>query len=258
MNTVAPENIVSIDVLKDASAAAIYGTRGANGVIIITTKSGKRDEKCSVTYSSYASISNFANKLDFMTADDVRNGLTGFKDQGSDTDWVDAISRTAFTHNHNFNITGGNKTTTYSADFSYRNAQGVILDTYNNEMKMRMNLSHWMLNDMLKVSFDLQKSWHKNSVTNASSGSDVSNIYHQALVRNPTAPIKNDDGSWNEDFSASYYYNPVEIIKELDGTYKTEDTRMTANLTFEPIKGWQTNLMLGTSRYNTHTSTFYT
>lgn len=258
LNTVAPENIESIDVLKDASAAAIYGTRGANGVIIITTKSGKRDEKCAVTYSGYASISNFANKLDFMTADDVRSGLTGFKDLGSDTDWVDAISRTAFTHNHNFNITGGSKTTTYSADFSYRNAEGVILDTYNKEMKMKMNVSHWMMNDMLKVSFDLQKSWHKNSVTNASSGNDTSNIYHQALIRNPTAPIKNEDGSWNEDFSASYYYNPVEIIKELDGEYKTEDTRMTGNITFEPIKGWQTNLMLGTSRYNTHTSTFYT
>jgi TonB-linked SusC/RagA family outer membrane protein len=257
LNTVAPENIESIDVLKDASAAAIYGTRGANGVIIITTKTGKRDTKCTSSYSGYISASNFAKKLDFMDGSDVRAGHTNFTDKGYDTDWLDAISRTAFTQNHNFNITGGNETTTYSADFTYRHAQGVIIDTYNDEMKMHMNVSHWMLDNMLKVSFDLQKSWHKNSVTNASNG-DNTNIYHQAIIRNPTSPITNEDGSWNENLSVSYYYNPVAMIKEIDGEYKTEDTRMTGNFTFEPIKGWQTNLMLATDRYNTHTSSFYT
>lgn len=120
LSTVAPENIESIDVLKDASAAAIYGTRGANGVILITTKTGKRESHTTASYSGYVSASMFGKKLDFMDASDVRAGKTNFTDKGYDTDWLDAISRTGFTHNHNFNITGGTEKTVYSADFAYR------------------------------------------------------------------------------------------------------------------------------------------
>lgn len=257
LGTVSPENIESIDVLKDASAAAIYGTRGAAGVILITTKAGRREQTTHASYSGYLSTSNFYKTLDFMNGQDVRNGLTNFTDKGYDTDWIDAISRTALTHNHNVAISGGSKSTTYSADFTYRNAQGVIIDTYSNEMKMKANVSHWMFNDILKIGFDLQKSYHKNSVNNASNG-DNSNIWHQAIIRNPTSPIKNADGSWDENFSASYYYNPVAMLEELQGEYKTEETRMTGDITVEPIKGWKTKLMLSTDRSNAHTSTFYT
>jgi TonB-dependent SusC/RagA subfamily outer membrane receptor len=151
LGTVAPENIASINVLKDASAAAIYGTRGANGVILITTKAGKREEKTKASYSGYTALSKFGKTLDFMSAEDVRQGMTSFTDKGYDTDWLKAITRTAFTHNHNFNISGGNQKTTYSADFTYRKEEGVIIDTYNDEMKMNFDVSHWMLNDMLKV-----------------------------------------------------------------------------------------------------------
>ena len=76
------------------------------------------------------SLSSFGKKLDFMNGDDVRNGLTSFNDKGYDTDWLDAVSRTALTHNHNFIISGGNKSTSYSADFTYRNQDGVFIDTY--------------------------------------------------------------------------------------------------------------------------------
>jgi TonB-dependent SusC/RagA subfamily outer membrane receptor len=88
LSTVAPEDIASVDVLKDASAAAIYGTRGAAGVIIITTKSGKRDAATTVNYSGYMSLSSFGKKLDMMDGTDVRNGLTEFNDKGYDTDWL--------------------------------------------------------------------------------------------------------------------------------------------------------------------------
>lgn len=255
--TVAPENIESIDVLKDASAAAIYGTRGANGVIIITTKEAHREQQTKASYSAYMSLSGFAKTLDFMDGSDVRAGHTNFSDQGYDTDWIDAISRTAFTHNHNFSINGGSEKTTYSADFTYRHAQGVIIDTYSDVIRMKANVSHWMLNDMLKVSFNIQKFWRKNSVNNASN-TDNTNIFHQAIIRNPTSPIKNQGGTWNENFGVSYYYNPVEMLEELLGDNNVENTRMTGNVTFEPIKGWKTNLMLNTSRRNTHTNRFNT
>lgn len=251
LSTVAPENIESIDVLKDASAAAIYGTRGANGVILITTKTGRREAHTTASYSGYVSASQFGKKLDFMTAEDVRAGKTNFTDKGYDTDWLDAISRTGFTHNHNFNITGGTKQTTYSADFTYRKEDGVIMNTYAEDIRMRFDVSHWMLNDMLKVNLNMVKKWHKNSATNATN-SDQSNIYRQAIARNPTAPIYNEDGSYNEDFGVNYYYNPVGMLEERLGNYTYEETRAAGNITFEPIKGWQTNLMLATSRFGAH------
>jgi TonB-linked SusC/RagA family outer membrane protein len=254
LNTVAPENIESIDVLKDASAAAIYGTRGANGVIIITTKSGKRESNTTASYSGYMSLSSFGKKLDFMNGDDVRNGLTSFNDKGYDTDWLDAVSRTALTHNHNFIISGGNKSTSYSADFTYRNQDGVFIDTYNNEMRFNGSLSHWMFNDMLKVSFNIVKDWHKNGPVDAAGQM----IYRQAIMRNPTEPIYDESGDYYENFAINYYYNPVGIIKEHTGEYKSEDTRLTGNVTFEPIKGWQTNLMLSTDRSNAHDEGYYT
>ena len=251
LSTVAPENIESIDVLKDASAAAIYGTRGANGVILITTKSGKRGERTTASYSGYVSASQFGKKLEFMDAADIRAGLTSFTDQGYDTDWLDAISRTGFTHNHNFNITGGTEKTTYSADFTYRKEDGVIMNTYSEDIRMRFDVSHWMLNDMLKVNLNMVQKWHKNSATNATA-TDQSNIYRQAIARNPTAPIYNEDGSFNENFGINYYYNPVGMLEERLGDYNYSETRATGNITFEPIKGWQTNLMLATSRFKAH------
>lgn len=252
LSTVAPENIEAIDVLKDASAAAIYGTRGANGVILITTKTGKREAHTTASYSGYVSASQFGKKLDFMTAEDVRAGKTNFTDKGYDTDWLDAISRTGFTHNHNFNISGGTKQTTYSADFTYRKEDGVIMNTYAEDIRMRFDVSHWMLNDMLKVNLNMVKKWHKNSATNATATDHQSNIYRQAIARNPTAPIYNEDGSYNEDFGVNYYYNPVGMLEERLGTYTYEETRAAGNITFEPIKGWQTNLMLATSRFGAH------
>lgn len=232
LGTVAPENIEAIDVLKDASAAAIYGTRGANGVILITTKTGKREAHTTASYSGYVSASQFGKKLDFMTGEDVRAGKTNFTDKGYDTDWLDAISRTGFTHNHNFNITGGTKQTTYSADFTYRKEDGVIMNTYAEDMRMRFDVSHWMLNDMLRVNLNMVKKWHKNSVANVTSsdGENTSySAYRQAIARNPSAPIFNEDGSYNEDFGVSYYYNPVGMLEERLGNYTYEETRATGN-----------------------------
>ena len=261
LSTVAPENIASIDVLKDASAAAIYGTRGANGVIIITTKNGRRGENATVNYSGYVAAAQFGKKLEFMDGADVRAGKTSFNDQGYDTDWLDAVSRTGFTHNHNISIMGGTDKTTYSADFTYRKEDGVIMNTFAEDMRMRFDVSHWFLNDMLRVNLNMVQKWHKNSATNASNA-DVSNIYRQAIARNPTEPIYNEDGSYYENFGINYYYNPVSMLEERLGNYTYSETRATGNVTFEPIKGWQTNLMLATSRFRAHdqgynTATYY-
>ena len=254
LSTVAPENIESIDVLKDASAAAIYGTRGAAGVILITTKAGKREARTTANYSGYLALSSFGKKLDMMDGSDIRAGKTNYTDRGYDTDWLDAVSRTALTHNHNVNISGGNKSTSYNADFTFRDQQGVFINTYGKEMRFNGGLSHWMFNDILKLQFNILKRWHENGPVDAAGQM----VYRQALMRNPTEPIYGEDGDYYENFGINYYYNPVGILKEKKGEWKTETTRLTGNITLEPIKGWQTNLMLSTERYNAHDEGYYT
>lgn len=251
LGTVAPENIASIDVLKDASAAAIYGTRGANGVILITTKAGTRESSATVSYSGYGSWATLAKKHKFMTADQIRQGLTNYSDRGYDTDWLDAITRTAFTHNHDVQISGGSKSTTYSGNFSYKKAEGVILTTFNEEMKMNFDVSQWFFNDMIKLHLGLLKAYHKDNGLDAGS-----EIYRQAIMRNPTEPIYDADGLPYENFGITYYYNPVGLIQERDGDGKSEWSRMTGDITVEPIKGWQTKVLLSTNRSNYHSADF--
>ena len=199
-------------------------------------------------------MSQFGKTLDFFDADEIRQGLTNYSDKGYDTDWLDAVTRTAFTHNHNFNISGGSKSTTYSADFTYRKEEGVILNTYNESMKASFDVSHWMLNDMLKVHMNIVKSRRENGPVDAAG----SMIYRQAIMRNPTEPIYNEDGTHYENFGINYYYNPVGILEEQTGKYIVENTRMTGNITFEPIKGWQTNLMVGRVTSMSHNRNFQT
>lgn len=251
LNSVPPENIASIDVLKDASAAAIYGTRGAAGVILITSKTGLREQPATATYAGYVSWSNWAKRADFMDAQDIRDGKTNFNDLGYDTDWLDAVSRTAITQNHSFSLTGGSSSTSYYGNVTYRKAEGVMKKTGNEDLSMSFDMSHWMLNDMLKVNLNLVADSYKYEVNDATA------IYRQAVIRNPTAPIWDEDGSYNEG-SLLQYWNPVSMQNEQTGEAKSQEIRMTGNITFEPIKGWQTNLMLASHRSQSKNENYYT
>lgn len=241
LSTVPPENIAEINVLKDASAAAIYGTRGASGVILITTKTGKREQNVEVTVNSYVSFSNWTKKADFMKPEDIRKGIGAFNDEGYDTDWLKAISRTAVTQNYSASITGGSQTTTYYGNFTYRRAEGVMKKTGNENYAMSFDVSHWMFNDWLKLNLNAFADNYKYDINDAAA------IYRQAVIRNPTAPIWNEDGSYASG-DRLQYYNPVGMQAEQDGEARSTTTRFTGNITFEPIKGWQTNLMLATHR----------
>lgn len=251
LSSVPPEDIASIDVLKDASAAAIYGTRGAGGVIIITTKTGQREQKTQVTYNGYISFSGWAKKADFMDASDVRSGKTNFNDEGYDTDWLKAVSRTAVTHNHSISMSGGNAKTSYFGNFTYRNAEGVMKKTGNESLSANFDMSHWMFDDMLKINIKVNAEQYKYDV------SDATTIYRQAVIRNPTSPIWNSDGSYNEG-QLLQYWNPVSLQKEQSGENKTQSVKFTGNITFEPIKGWQTNLMLSRDQAINRGGYYYT
>ena len=259
---VAPENIASIDVLKDASAAAIYGTRGANGVILITTKGGQFNETAKVTYSGYMSASNFYDNLHFMTADDLRRikGATAFSDEGFTTDWLGAVTQTGLAQNHSLTLEGGSANTAYAAGFSYRDEKGVMINTGNERMRMQFDVTQKAMNGILKFNLNGNLGFSKNPQNNPSYA------YRQAVIHNPTSPIYNvnADGEqdpslgYNEEFNRFQYYNPVEILNEQIGDTRSNDTKMTGNITFEPIQGWRTNLMLSTYRYMSVGENYYT
>lgn len=239
LTTVAPENIASIDVLKDASAAAIYGTRGANGVILITTKTGRRDQKADITYSGYVSFAKWTDTPEFMDTHDIINGLTSYSYAGYDTDWLKAISRRAgFKHNHSLTMNGGNKNSTYSANIAYSNEEGIMRKSDNEYLRMQLDYTQYAWEDKLKFNFNALVTRQKYSLNNNSYA------YRQAIIRNPSEPIYNEDGSYYENFNKLNYYNPVEIQNEYEGDVRNRFYQMTGNVTVEPIKGWQSNLML--------------
>ncbi len=244
LNTVAPENIASIDVLKDASAAAIYGTRGANGVILITTKSGKRDTPVQVSYNGYASFSKWSKKLEFMDTHDVIYGKTAQEYLGYDTDWLAAVTRKAgFKHNHDLNISGGTKNATYSANISYAKEEGIIRETSNENFKMQMDYTQYIWNDIVKFNFNALVTRQKYTNDNLN-GYSHTNPYRQALIHNPSEPVYNEDGSYYENFNKLQYYNPVALINEAFGDTRIRFSQLVGNVTVEPIKGWKTNLMI--------------
>ena len=239
LTTVAPENIASIDVLKDASAAAIYGTRGANGVILITTKGGKRDTQAQVTYNGYVTFSNWTKKAEFMDTHDVIYGKTQQDYLGYDTNWLDAITRKAgFKHNHDINISGGSRNATYAANVSYNKEEGIIRNTDNENFKMQLDYTQYVWNDVLKFNFNALVTRQKYTNT------DASYAYRQAVIHNPSEPVYNEDGSYYENFNKLQYYNPVELQNEAYGNTRNRFSQLVGNVTVEPIKGWKTNLMI--------------
>ncbi len=244
LNTVAPENIASIDVLKDASAAAIYGTRGANGVILITTKGGKRDTPAQVTYNGYVSFSKWSKKLDFMDTHDVIYGKTAQEYLGYDTDWLAGVTRKAgFKHNHDLNISGGSKNSAYSANISYAKEEGIIRETSNENFKMQMDYTQFIWNDIVKFNFNALVTRQKYTNDNLN-GYSHTNPYRQALIHNPSEPVYNEDGSYYENFNKLQYYNPIALINEAFGDTRIRFSQLVGNVTVEPIKGWKTNLMI--------------
>lgn len=154
-STVAPEDIESIDVLKDGSATAIYGTRGTNGVIIITTRNAKREMPATVEYSGYVSASTFYKVPDFLQADDLREAWkqgwswsgANDKDYEASVNWLNEISRTGISHNHNLSIMGGTRHNTYTANVSYRNNQGTMLNTGQTNLRARAQVAQYMFDD---------------------------------------------------------------------------------------------------------------
>lgn len=253
LSTVAPEDVESVDVLKDGSAAAIYGTRGTNGVILITTKQSQTREINSVEYNGYISTSHIAKKLDMLNADEFR-ALYPEQDHGANTDWLDEITRTPVTHVHNLSFQGGTPSTSYIANINYSNQQGIMLKSDNENFRGRIEITQRLFDDKVRVKFGIfgrQNQYESTSSDETSKdGSFRGVVYSQATRRNPTDPVKNEDGSWHENLSKFEYENPLALLKESDGNVKTTTLRYHANLTYNPIKDVTLSGLLSYSREN--------
>ena len=244
LESVAPEDIETIDVLKDGSASAIYGTRGTNGVIIITTKTSSNEMTPTIEYSGYASSATVSRRLDFMNASQLREKWSqGYKftganleDFGSETDWLDEITRSAISQVHNVIFRGGSKTTNLTASLNYKDNQGIFIQSDNQKYTGRIDLNHSMFNGKLVANIGTiiseQKFW-----TGGDGYSFNNYVYRQAIIRNPTEPVKNPNGSWYER-DVYFYDNPVAYLKESEGENRYRNVRFSASLTYKPFEGF--------------------
>jgi len=212
-NTVDPNDIESIDVLRDASASAIYGTRGANGVIIITTKSGgapDADRPFTVSYNGQVSTHVIENRLDVLDAGEYRSfiaerGLTDL-DLGATTDWFDEITQNGFTQVHNFSISGGNAQTSYRVSGNFRDTENIQIDTGFEQINGRLNITHRALDDQLTLTGNL-------SIVNRDEDRGFAEAFRYAAQFNPTRPVTDEAspfGGFSEQ-DAFDMFNPVAI-----------------------------------------------
>lgn len=191
LNFLNPEDIETMDVLKDASATAIYGSRGANGVILITTKQGKAGVS-TVSVSSNFGMSNVANKLPVFSPSEFRKQVVAIggnlEDRGGNTDWQDELTRTAITYDQNLIMQGGTDKLTYRASVGYLDQEGIVINTGIKRYSARVNATQKLINGRLKIDYNLNSTIEKGE--NAHMGTVVSNM----LSFNPTYPAYDSNG----------------------------------------------------------------
>lgn len=180
LQTVDPNDIASFDVLKDGSAAAIYGSRGGSGVILITTKSGKAG-KTTVEYAGSVAMQQIANRMDFMTADEYRQ-VPGHVDLGSSTDWLDVVTRNGSATVQNLSLSGGSENTTYRASINYRGQEGIAINSGFKQLNARLNVVQRALNKRATFTFNVS-----STTKDAEYGFTESMRY--AVISNPTMPV---------------------------------------------------------------------
>ena len=257
-STVAPDDIESIDVLRDATATAIYGSKAANGVIIITTKKGA-EEKTNVTYNGYVAIDNILKKYDVATAAELRdyaskNGIA-LKDGGASTNWQDEVLRTGISHNHNLSISGGNGRTSYMVSGNLMKRQGIIKETGMDRFNVRSLISTKLLKDRLSISMGLNAMYGKHfGVPTGDKGASVLDAMNYF---SPTNPIKNADGSWSTG-AGSKNYNPLALMYEDTSETIWKRNQFIGKATLEILKGLLWNVNYSWSNYQSTYSGYNT
>lgn len=231
--TVAPEDIESVDVLKDGSAAAIYGTRATAGVILITTRKNRSAEpRTSIEYNSYANVQTIFGKPDMMDGNDYRRLIAeghNYIDHGGETNWLDEVLQNPISHNHNLAFFGGNSRTNFTGSLNYRNWEGIFLKTGQERLTLRADLNHDMFDGKLRTNIQLI-----NQTSSSRQGGAGGWAWRQAMIRNPTDNIRDENNNWQER-NLYMYDNPLGIIHETVNDQIFRETRFSGVLDYRPI-----------------------
>lgn len=243
-----PEDIESIDVLKDASATAIYGSRGANGVILITTKKGKAG-KSVLDFSSSLGVSSLTRALPVFGTAEYKKQVPAvggvLEDLGGDTDWQKIITRSALTQNYNLNMTGGADKLAYNASFGTQSQEGIIKGNDNTRYTGRLNVTQKFLEDRLHLDVNLGVTYNKTLRPS------VSSLIGDAIANNPTYPAYDAQGKPAAYITASNPLTTLALEKNL-----TTGTRIIGNISpsFNILKGltYKLNFGIDNSNYTTN------
>ena len=233
LNSVDPNDIASIDVLKDASAAAIYGTRGSAGVLIVTTKKGTSGPP-SIMYSGAVTSETPGMFTPNFSADEfIKAGGT---DYGARTDWNKQISRTAISQTHNLSMSGGSSGTTYNASVNYRDNQGVAIKTGFNQVNARLNLTQRALNNKLVINLNLTSSRRDAKL-------GFTEAFKYATIFNPTAPVRSSNPQFDLArggyFESNFvdYANPVAVLEQNKNNSILKRINLQGSAEYEIIRG---------------------
>ncbi|WPO78398.1 SusC/RagA family TonB-linked outer membrane protein [Flavobacterium sp. KACC 22761] len=249
LNFLNTSDIESITVLKDASAAAIYGARGSNGVVLVTTKKGSKGEG-TLTFDSYTGISNVAHKLDVLSADQYRKAIKDPAfDHGGNTDWQDVIFRTAITTNNSLAFSKQTETGNYYASIAQMNQEGIINKSNFKRMSGRINAAESFLdNKRLKVKMNLTASETKdNGVPTSDDGGSNGQLIVHTLMANPTRSVFDSKGNYTN-FNMNAHYNPAYLLSIYDDVTRT--LRVLGNLeaSLRIVDGLEYKLNIGFDR----------
>ncbi|GAB4405627.1 MAG: TonB-dependent receptor [Bacteroidia bacterium] len=252
LQTVDPNDIASIDVLKDGSAAAIYGTRASAGVILITTKKGLAG-KSTFNYNGYVTAEQIARSV--PVADKAEFIALGGADYGGNTNWIEEVTRTGISHTHNLSMSGGAGNTSYRAAINFRDIDGVGIASGFQQLNGRLNLTQTAFNDKLKITFDVVGT-ERDATYGFAEG------FRYAATYAPSAPVFSDLPS-NERFGGYFqlenfdYFNPVAIVEQNQNI--GEDKRLLFSLRgdYEIIEGLKASLFYSSQRENDLRAQFY-
>lgn len=258
--TLNPDDIESITILKDASAAAIYGSRGANGVIVITTKRGLAGSP-KVSLNASFGASKVEGTLDVLSADQYRQAAKEYglaiDDKGANTNWQDEIFRTGIAQDYDLSISGGGNKTTYRASLGYGNQESVMIGSDFRRANARINVNHSMLND--RLTFDLRvnygQTFSKQSPVSNTVGSEFgSSMNYEAMVFNPTYPVRDSAGNYYN--VPPYRVNPVSFSDQIFD--ELTNNRFIGNLstTLKIIKPLSVNVNLGYTNQNINRNSY--
>ncbi len=233
LENVDPNDIENVTVLKDGSAAAIYGSRGSSGVILVTTRSGKKNEGVQFSYSGQTGVSTAFNSVDVMTPAEFLEA--GGTDLGSETNWADEVTRVGVNNVHSLAASGGSGNTNYRISGNYRNIDGILQNSGFEQFNARVNLSTKAFNDRLSIDFN-------SSFTNRNSQFGFNEALRYAVLYNPTAPVLGENapfdfnsrqfGGYFETLGLFDSFNPVSIIEQNQNEGKRTEVTYGALLSY--------------------------